>query len=281
MGCLNPKKLWKRRDGSGTMTAKEELGLHGTLMLSPCGKCYLCRDLDKQDLTIRLYQESLMHGQSSFITLTFSDDFYSPERSFDDVKAFRKLLRDDYGIKQAYIVEEFGEQTHRRHFHMAAFGRDFSGLDESESYKEGLRINRELEMLWGKGQVIVCPITPDTCAYVAGYMQKKSETAEKAKDNEFEPRGRSMSSRGLGRSYCEKYLSDMVANGFCVVGGMKKPIPRVYFDWYPEDLAMWKEERLKMALEQAAPEKRKAVRRGNKNKAINKKAKVALYAREL
>lgn len=281
MPCLNPKKLWQRRDGSGVMTMREELGRYGTLMLSPCGNCFMCRASARMDWATRLYHESVMHEQSSFGTGTYSDEFYDEGSDWTDIREFRKVVRDRYGIEQAYVVEEWGETTQRRHWHWLFFGRDFAGLDESYPDRDGHRCNPELESLWGKGKVVTCALTPDTCNYVAGYVQKKSPSLEEAQQNPYEPKGRSMSKRAIGRAFCEAYLDDMVRSGFCVVGESKRPIPSVYFDWYPDELAHWKEMRLEKALEQAKPENRKAVRVGTKNKALNMKARMGLQGRSL
>lgn len=138
----------------------------------PCGKCPACRSQKAQEWTYRLYAEQKLHAKSCFITLTYDDEnlsrrlrksevtaFYSLDKK--ELQDFMKRLRKNSGVKlRFYGVGEYGEHTHRPHFHLIVFG-----LDENDE--------RVIRQSWQFGFVKVGSVTPSSIAYVARYCVKK------------------------------------------------------------------------------------------------------------
>jgi len=107
--------------------------------------------------------ESLKHGDSSFITLTYSPENIPeggtlvPKHAQDWLK---RLRRQSTNKLRYYLVGEYGDHTQRPHYHAAIFGI-------------GPESRALIESTWGKGHVHVGDLTKDSSAYVAGYVTKK------------------------------------------------------------------------------------------------------------
>lgn len=97
----------------------------------PCGKCFACRQRQRNDWFVRCYYQWQTNGWHSFFyTLTFNEEHlpYScgiPVFSKRLVQLFLKRLRHylkAYGIKLKYMItSEFGELRQRPHHHAIFF----------------------------------------------------------------------------------------------------------------------------------------------------------------
>lgn len=153
-----------------------------------CGHCIYCKMAKAREWSLRLEMESQYWNDLCFVTLTYDDDnlpyhivskelilddgqgrqdvdddFYFPSLAYDDLTLFIKRVRKclDHKIKY-YAVGEYGTRRGRPHWHILFFG--LPGTDECK---------RLMESKWNKGFVKVKPFFPETCIYVAGYVQKK------------------------------------------------------------------------------------------------------------
>lgn len=122
--------------------------------------------------------ESLLHGDSSFVSLTY-DDLYLPwngdvgshadERSLDPeaVTKFIKRLRRKFPSRKIryFLCGEYGDESGRPHYHIALFGL-------------GRFAAKDIEEAWPFGFTHVGDLTKDSAAYVAGYVTKKMTHAE-------------------------------------------------------------------------------------------------------
>lgn len=161
----------------------------------PCGKCIGCRLAYSSEWGVRCYLESTLHKHNHFVTLTYDDDNLPYELRADedglpikvgnlvhkDLTLFFKKLRFDYESKDDHIgiryfaCGEYGDHTSRPHFHIVFFNLP---LDDLMIYKKNfdgsIYYNSDrLSKIWGKGHVVIAPVTFESAAYVARYVMKK------------------------------------------------------------------------------------------------------------
>lgn len=169
---------------------------HDRYLRVRCGHCVYCKMARTQEWMLRLQCESRYWNNISFVTLTY-DEQNVPWSNFieeydngtieegyirtlykRDLQLFLKRLRESAQIERKcfpksrrcvgiryYAVGEYGEgrnSTFRPHYHLIIFG--YGNSPEQAAL---------IEKCWGKGFVTVDPFFPETCAYVAGYVQKK------------------------------------------------------------------------------------------------------------
>lgn len=128
--CTNPITIKSR----GTIWSEARF------ITVPCGKCLECKIQYQNQWFIRLYEESKLHMQICFVTLTYrpkSLPFYV-DRNTGQIyatvykrhvqnwlKRFRTRFERQYGrVKKFkyFITSEYGPRTHRPHYHCIFFG---------------------------------------------------------------------------------------------------------------------------------------------------------------
>jgi len=83
-----------------------------------CGQCMSCRVNRRRMWTARILLEASIYRESSFVTLTYSDE-HLRDGSLSDVH-WRQLTK---GLPCRYFgVGEYGERSWRPHYHLIAFG---------------------------------------------------------------------------------------------------------------------------------------------------------------
>lgn len=101
----------------------------GVPLVVRCGRCEHCRKYQNDEWATRMIMEQIGSSASVFfVTLTFSDCFFSKVASVektqvyrDYVVPFKKRLR-SYGVNfRFYCVSELGENYGRFHFHLLLF----------------------------------------------------------------------------------------------------------------------------------------------------------------
>lgn len=138
-----------------------------------CGKCDACRISYSRLWTTRILLEAMTHADSIFITLTMDEEHYPEDGSLipRDTQLFIKRLRKAVAPLRFryYLIGEYGRRTSRAHYHAVLFGLD-------RSYEPLIRST------WTKGLSDVGDLTPQSAAYIAGYVV--------GKDPNFQPHGR-------------------------------------------------------------------------------------------
>lgn len=208
------------------------------LLLLPCGHCPSCLKAYSKQWSIRLMLESLFHDEMCFVTLTYSDEKLPGDRRVhkSDVQSFLKRLRFAFPDKRIryFGCGEYGENTHRPHYHLILFGVTFQDgeIVSTNELKQPVHDSPKLLSIWQKGHVSVGEVTPESCAYVARYSLKKKISLNSQKDDVFIM----MSTHpGLGADFFHSkkdliYLSDRIySSSFHGVS-----IPR-YFDKLAEN----------------------------------------------
>lgn len=161
--------------------------------LCPCGQCMACRYNLRRKKTNRILLESQGHENNCFITLTYRDECLprlqtgEPTLLIRDHQLFLKSLRRRLPPRSLrfYIVGEYGEITHRPHYHAALFG---IGIDQAPLVHDS----------WDKGFVHVGHLEKESAQYIAGYVTKKMTSKNDQRLNGRQAEYARSSNRGGG-----------------------------------------------------------------------------------
>lgn len=220
-----------------------------------CGRCIGCRLEKSRQWAMRLVNESTLHSQNCFITLTYNDENLPSDMSLDKkvFQDFMKSLRHkiapikirfyacgEYGVDQELLKEGI-YAIGRPHYHAIIFGYDFPDRVPLSRSPDGKMLyeSAELNKVWGNGFASLGTVEFDSCAYVARYCMKKI-TGDDAIDHYqyFDPESGEIHLRepefplmsrrpGIGKKYFEKFKTDF-EKGFITVNGRKVQLPKYY-----------------------------------------------------
>ena len=193
----------------------------------PCGKCEGCRISKKREWGIRCYHEAQTHPVSTFITLTYDDDNCPQAISKQELQRFFKRLR-KHGRFRYFACGEYGDITHRPHYHALIFGQDFRGKERRLTAR-GDYASPVIQDCWDKGLHECAPISGSAAFYVAGYEQKKIN----------DPDTFTLMSRNIGKHYAIRFQGDLRRSNSVVIEGKEHPIPKAYARWI--DLAEYQD----------------------------------------
>jgi len=211
----------------------------------------------------------MMHDENHYLTLTYSDDHLPHNYSLqlEHFQLFMKRLRKKFGKNIRYFhCGEYGDDNQRPHYHAILFNLPINDKIYHKQLDNGHKLytSHTLSHLWGLGHVYIGNVTFDSCAYVARYVTKKIN-GEKADEhyNGRKPEYCTMSRRpGIGRTFYDKFKTDIYPHDYCVVNGVRINVPKAYDEYLereePETLAKIKAFRKKA---QAAPNPDKSTRR--------------------
>lgn len=193
-----------------------------------------------------MHHENSEHERSSFVTLTFSDEYLPPDYSINvrDLQLFMKRLRKALGHERVryFACGEYGDSNGRPHYHLLLFGYDFPDRTLWRRTNSGELTYRSafLESVWPFGHSEIGAVTPQSINYVARYILKKING--EASENHYlrvhpltgevcrvNPEFIVMSSRpGIGSTWFDKFSTDAFPSDFVVIDGVKRPVPRYY-----------------------------------------------------
>lgn len=139
-----------------------------------CGQCLPCKINASRVWKHRILLENLIHDESTFITLTYSDEFLS---TFDGdknsvhkrhVQLFMKRLRRILDGKEIrfFAVGEYGDKTWRPHYHIIIFG---IGPQYIKTVERAWSNNNKVPI----GFVSAGDVNNNSAAYIAQYTIKK------------------------------------------------------------------------------------------------------------
>lgn len=230
----------------------------------PCGKCVGCVQDKAEAWSVRCYHESLQHEQNCFATLTYADP--CPEKlSKPDLQKFFKRLRKQAVRFRYFACGEYGERTHRPHYHVLFFGQDFlGGAEHIGKYY----VNLMLSEAWGHGHVTLAPAEPESIFYVCGYSLK----------NLGDPDCFHMVSKRpyIGAAWLRSHSDDLVRNGFSTIEGVKHAVPMPYLRRAEPELEMEAlRDRRQEKVRTAPPEDAWRRRSGYRSREINLMAAAA------
>lgn len=250
-----------------------DLSFTGEPMFEPieigCGTCVNCKANKALDWSIRMTCESMMYPavdiyaddldeghRNWFVTLTY-DEVWCPRShknlslrtlEHDHVSSFVKRLRryfeyhyPDHPPLRVYSGSEYGEKSHRPHYHLIIF--DMLLKDVKYFYKnfQGDRFytSKILQDKWKFGNVVASPFSMQNALYTSSYTSKKLY-GQKGKEiyNEagLEPESSRMSrATGIGMPYFYAYQDKIFPNGSVTLpNGHVFPPPKVFVTKYEE-----------------------------------------------
>lgn len=196
----------------------------------PCQKCLGCREMQQQELALRVKHEAASHDHKHFLTFTYDEETRPDGLRKADMKKFWKRLRKNTLAKIKYLeCGEYGDRTQRPHYHAAVLGLE---IPDQKKWDSTNNTSEMLTKTWKNGIVTVSELTEDRIKYVAGYVLKKAGYKKQiycTEDGEdLEAPYRHMS-KGLGENWIRKFASD-ARNGYILDNGAKYSIPRYYKD---------------------------------------------------
>lgn len=240
MHCTRPRSVSFLADGKTISWNPNKYSMEYAPFKLPCGKCIECRLDYARGWAVRCVHESKMHDQNCFITLTYSDQHLkSPKLQYRDFQLFLKRLRKNYPNQQItyFVTGEYGEKTKRPHWHAIIFG--WSPTDQEYLYtnEQGDQLfkSKILDQLWGQNSPEQKPseigtVTLKSAGYVARYATKKLVHGDDG--HEYEPISKKSVRPAIGRSFLERYYTDIFNYGTLVLeGGVTASIPRYYEKW--------------------------------------------------
>lgn len=244
MACTCPMDAWKHPDGRIKFSPLNGAWQDRHIKV-PCGQCIGCRLMRSQDWATRLAHEAQMHERTSFVTLTYSDDFLPDDFSVSvrELQLFMKRVRRRCGEVRFFACGEYGSAVGRPHYHLLLFGVDFAGdrkLWRVAPSGSPLYRSELLEKLWPFGHSEIGQVTAQSGGYVAKYVLKKVRGKDAPKHYErlhpitgvvcnVRPEFLIMSTRpGIGQAWFDKYHKDCFPSDFLVVDGRKVPVPKYY-----------------------------------------------------
>ncbi len=245
MPCYYPLTQYRSKKNDGTYTFNTKHGYIHSGHNIKCGQCWGCQLDYAREWATRCMHHAQMHKYNQYVTLTLDDENLPSDNTLHKphLTNFWKRLR-KAGYKFSYYAcGEYGDTTHRPHYHAIIFGLE---LHDKIYYRRNLNNNlytsETLKRLWTHGNVIIGNVSFESCSYVARYINKKqgkkvglyeyeiidNETGEIL--DHLTPEFSTMS-KGIGKSFYEKYHEDMFTgtDGTCVVrGDILTPTPKYY-----------------------------------------------------
>lgn len=247
-------------------------------IMIPCGHCMECRLQHSREWATRMMLEAQYHVDNYFVTLTY-DDSSVPISHFLDydtgevlpaqtlrkehLQLFFKRLRRrlDYYYSshfRYYAAGEYGDSTHRPHYHFIGFGLYLPDLVQLKTSRLGnpYYTSELLQSCWPYGFSMVAPVTWQSCAYVARYCTKKIGGIDKSFYDLFhiEEEFAVMSRRpGIAKQYFDEHADEIYKMDeifLALTDGGKKVKPPHYFDALyeqidSEQLQLVKEQRMR------------------------------------
>lgn len=219
----------------------------------PCNRCLSCKLRKAKEWALRCWHESQMHEESAFITLTYADENLPEYEDLDhrDFQLFMKRLRTNTGRRISFFMcGEYGDQTHRPHYHVLLFGyfppdaKYLTTRNGSRYYK-----SEKLDKYWRQGFTDTSHVSYKSAGYIARYTLKKQmpRTATQERYTYLDTNGdlqtrkfeyiRMSNNPAIGLSWIKKYAEQTIQNDYVLdPDGNKCPVPRYYLEYLASDV---------------------------------------------
>lgn len=241
MVCYHPIQGYRAPGGQVAFTKRQ--GYVDRPITIPCGQCTGCRLEKSRQWAMRIMHEASLYDQNVFLTLTYRDEELPEHHSLNvrHWQLFMKRLKKRYGGRKIrfYHCGEYGETTHRPHYHAILFGMDFEDKKVLKQTDIGhfIYTSEKLDQIWGHGDCYIGSVTFESAAYCGRYCMKKLTGSRASEYGSREPEYSTQSRNpGIGKPWLEKWKTDVYPNDYCVMNGKRVKVPK-YYDRFVEDEA--------------------------------------------
>jgi hypothetical protein len=198
-----------------------------------------------------------MHEQSCNVTLTYDPEHLPDYHNLDhrDFQLFMKRLRKNTGKKISFFMcGEYGDGTHRPHFHVILFGYYPPDAEYHRTSDKGHRYykSKQLDKYWKCGFTDTTNVSYKNAGYIARYTLKKQLPKEDTQDRytyldtngDLQTRKfeyvRMSTDPAIGLSWFKKYADHVCTHDYVLdPNGFKCPVPRYYLDQLKLDSPKW------------------------------------------
>ena len=266
----------------------------------PCKNCWACKLNYSAEWATRITCECKKTQHNYFVTLTYDDEHlpiaetikvgkdiyendgtvewcegtvYEPHmhKFIHDLRQHLDRDKKHQGM-QYYYCAEYGETTHRPHYHIILMNCPLELSQFKEFHLDGQKKlhwkTEELEKYWTYGMIDVAEVEWSCAAYVARYCMKKLHDHTKS-DADYAKEGKLKEfvrmSRKIGRDYYEEHKNEIYKYDELIMktvkgntGSLKPPKAwdKLFEQEHPEAMYLIKQSR-KEAAERSAELKRK------------------------
>lgn len=254
MSCTRPVTAQRYTCPVAGIPAVRFKGFEGEPNLElPCGKCDSCKLRKAKEWALRCWHETQLHDHSFYVTLTYADEHLPlyEDLNHSHFQKFMKRLRKNTGAKITYYMcGEYGDQTHRPHYHALIWG--YYPPDAEYIYtKNGNRYYKSEKIIkyWRKGFADFSNVSYQNAGYIARYTLKKQLPKEATQerytyvDLNGDTKIRTLeyirmsSNPGIGLNWAKKYVDDWGWKDYVLdPNGFKCPVPRYYLDWFRDEV---------------------------------------------
>lgn len=242
MGCSN--RIAVARNSQAKRWSRDASSFGYGQVRVPCGSCQVCRVRRRLEWATRIVLEGMEHARCSVVTLTYrpadspQDGGLRPKDLQDFLKSLRYFSGEQFRF---FACGEYGGHGpgHHPHYHVVFFGLDFPDQVFLKRTRKGSSLFRSelLDRAWKKGHAWVGEFSWSSAQYVAGYVMKKiggdlADEHYKGLEREFI---RVSNKPGLARSWYDANWQSMYSEGFILIDGKRRLIPRKFDDWTREE----------------------------------------------
>ena len=276
-------KKWVKENDVSEEILRKRIG-EGGVKIIPCGQCLECRLNYAKNWAARCEVESYSFENNHFITLTYNDkevpvinkntgevyrglknpiDYYNYNKHYEVLNIFKKDVQDflkrlrkwankygyiedkEIGIRYLYCAE-YGDKTHRPHYHMLVYGLKIPDLKFNYPAKGYMHFtSKKIEEIWGHGIVDIGGVDYKSCQYVARYIVKKQkgpEGKEWYRENGLNPECINMSLKpAIGYRYWQEHREEIYNLDMVYLKEGRKQKPPKLFDLKEDEYQFQKE----------------------------------------
>lgn len=184
---------------------------------------------------MRIMHESSLYPENSFVTFTYRDADLPEHDSLctRHWQLFMKRLKKRLKGRSIrfYQCGEYGDTTHRPHYHAILFNYDPPDkvfLKNSES-GHPIYTSSFLDDVWSHGDCYIGDVTFESAAYCGRYVMKKLTGRRKSEYGSRQPETATQSRNpGIGAPWLAKWKTDVFPLDYCVINGKKVRVPKFY-----------------------------------------------------